>query len=78
MTDAITLQARLTALETAEFELVAGKKATRVSYGGESVEYAASDLSQIRSMMRNLRRQLGLPGGQRAPARAFRTGARQW
>lgn len=72
MADTATLQARLDALEKAEFELVAGKRGVRVSYGGESVEYQPTDLQQLRDMIGRIKRELGLPGGTRPAARSFR------
>lgn len=73
MADAATLQARLDALETAEFELVAGKKSIRLSYQGESVDYAATDINQIRNMIRSLKRQLGDNSARRPQARGIVT-----
>tara|TARA_Y100000815_G_scaffold169233_2_gene153600 strand:+ start:18073 stop:18291 length:219 start_codon:yes stop_codon:yes gene_type:complete len=59
MADVATLEARLASLEEAEFQIVAGKKAVTVAYDGESVTYAATDLAQVRALMRSIRRQLG-------------------
>lgn len=69
MADTATLQARLATLEEAEFKLVAGQQAVTLGYNGESVTFAASDLNQIRSMMRRIRRQLGDATARRPSAR---------
>ncbi|MBC7280026.1 gpW family head-tail joining protein [Hoeflea sp.] len=73
MADTATLQARLATLEEAEFKLVAGQQATALGYNGESVTFAASDLNQVRSMIRRIKRELGDPTAKRTPARGFVT-----
>lgn len=73
MADTATLQARLAALEEAEFKLVAGQQATMLGYNGESVTFVASDLNQVRSMIRRIKRELGDATAKRPAARGFVT-----
>ncbi|MGJ8570438.1 MAG: gpW family head-tail joining protein [Hoeflea sp.] len=73
MADTATLQARLDALEEAEFKLVAGQQATVLGYSGETVTFTPSDLNQIRSLMRRIRRELGDTTAKRPSARGFVT-----
>ena len=73
MADTATLQARLATLEEVEFKLVAGQQAVTLAYNGESVTFAATELNQIRSMMRRLRRELGDATAKRPSARGFVT-----
>jgi trimethylamine:corrinoid methyltransferase-like protein len=56
------LRDRLTALEDAEFKLVAGTATASVTYEGESVTFTrAGGVLQIRDMMNRIRRELGEP-----------------
>lgn len=73
MADTATLQARLATLEEAEFKLVAGQQATALGYNGESVTFVASDLQQVRSLIRRIKRELGDTTAKRPSARGFVT-----
>lgn len=73
MADTATLQARLEALEEAEFKLVAGNHAQVLGYNGETATFTPTDLHQVRSMMRRIRRELGDTTAKRPSARGFVT-----
>lgn len=73
MADTATLQARLATLEEAEFKLVSGQQATALGYNGESVTFVASDLNQVRTMIRRIKRELGDTTARRPSARGFVT-----
>lgn len=65
------MQARLSVLEDVEFNLVAGQQATTVSYNGEQVTYQATQLAEVRNMIRSLKRSLGIGTARRPAARGF-------
>lgn len=73
MADIATLQARLAALEEVEFKLAAGSQAQALGYNGESVTFTATDLQQVRSMIRRIRRELGDATARRPSARGIVT-----
>lgn len=69
MSDAQTLQQRLTEAEEALHQVMVGQSVTVVGYDGHRTEFAPADESRLRRYIQSLRRQLGQPAGQRGSRR---------
>lgn len=69
MTDKATLQARLEALEEAQFQLAMGKSRASVSYDGKSVSYTAADAALIAGLIQEIKMKLGTGGRRAFPVR---------
>ena len=69
MTDAPTLQARLTEAEQALHDLTIGRRAKAVRHGAgdisRSLEWTEANIGELRAYIADLRRQLGLTTGRR-------------
>lgn len=63
------LQAQLAALQTAYFELTAGKQIASVSYGqgdgSKSVTFRAADIQRLQADIQTLQMKLGISHGRR-------------
>ncbi|KAA5603023.1 hypothetical protein F1188_20035 [Roseospira marina] len=60
MTETATLRARLRALETAKYALLAGEAVASVSHDGKSVSYSRGDLAAINAGIAEIKAQLGM------------------
>ena len=73
--DPATMQAWLTAAQTALFELQSGAKIANASYtqgdGAKSVAYRAVDIGALNMLIRQLQQQLGIIRRTRRPMRPF-------
>jgi hypothetical protein len=65
--DLATLRGYATALTTARFELLSGKRVTSVSYDGKSVSYSQSDMAGLLAALTDVNDTIAWLTGQAVP-----------